>query len=313
MQTILGSNGAIGQELAKSLINYTSDIRLVSRNPKKINATDQLMKADLTQRDAVFNAIEGSKIAYLCVGLKYDIKVWQKDWPVLMRNVLDACHKYNCKLVFIDNVYAIDPAHIGHITEESPMNPVSKKGLVRKEINEMILGGIQNGKVQAIIARCADYFGPYPELSLVMISTYSNFIKGKKAQWMGNPKMPHTYTYTADAGKGLAILGNTPGAYNQIWNLPTEKRGFTGEDWVNLVSKEMGKSNKYSTLGNGMMGFLSLFVPILRELKEMAYQFNSPYYLDSSKFEKSFNIKATPYEEAMHNSIVSLTANNHQV
>lgn len=36
MQTILGSSGQIGQELAKELYkNYTHDIRLVSRNPRK--------------------------------------------------------------------------------------------------------------------------------------------------------------------------------------------------------------------------------------------------------------------------------------
>lgn len=34
MQTILGAGGSIGTELAKELINYTKDIRLVSRNPK---------------------------------------------------------------------------------------------------------------------------------------------------------------------------------------------------------------------------------------------------------------------------------------
>lgn len=36
MQTILGSGGAIGIELAKALKEFTSEIKLVSRNPKKI-------------------------------------------------------------------------------------------------------------------------------------------------------------------------------------------------------------------------------------------------------------------------------------
>jgi uncharacterized protein YbjT (DUF2867 family) len=36
MQTILGANGIIGEELAKELRNnYTQEIRLVGRNPKK--------------------------------------------------------------------------------------------------------------------------------------------------------------------------------------------------------------------------------------------------------------------------------------
>lgn len=46
-QTILGAGGAIGIELAKALTAYTTDIRLVGRNPKKVNTTDQLFQADL--------------------------------------------------------------------------------------------------------------------------------------------------------------------------------------------------------------------------------------------------------------------------
>ena len=61
-QTILGAGGAIGIELAKALTAYTSDIRLVNRNPKKVNQTDSLFPADLSKKSEVFKAIEGSAI-----------------------------------------------------------------------------------------------------------------------------------------------------------------------------------------------------------------------------------------------------------
>lgn len=35
MQTILGAGGVAGTMLAKQLINFTKEIRLVSRNPQK--------------------------------------------------------------------------------------------------------------------------------------------------------------------------------------------------------------------------------------------------------------------------------------
>ena len=50
MQTILGAGGPIGIELAKALTAYTSKIRLVNRNPVKVNETDQLLAADLSDR-----------------------------------------------------------------------------------------------------------------------------------------------------------------------------------------------------------------------------------------------------------------------
>lgn len=101
MQTILGSGGAIGTELAKFLPEYTDKIRLVSRNPKSINGNEELFKADLQNQSEVDSAVKDSEIVYLTVGLQYNIKIWQSVWPKIMRNVIDACKKNNSKLVFL--------------------------------------------------------------------------------------------------------------------------------------------------------------------------------------------------------------------
>lgn len=308
MQTILGSGGAIGTELAKGLVKYTTHIRLVSRNPVKVNDSDSLYTADLRNRQEVFDAIKGSEIVYLCVGLKYDLKTWQETWPQLMRSVLDACATHNCKLVFTDNVYAIGGNNVKHITEESPLSPTSKKGEIRAELNRMILDEIAAGKIQAIIARCADYYGPYPKQSVPMVVTYMNFIKGKKAQWLFNPEVKHTYTYTKDAGLALALLGNTPEAFGRIWNLPTAKPGLTGVEWVKLVAAEMGKSTRFTVVPAWLVKVLGFFIPVMRELHEMRYQFDREYVLDSTAFEKQFHFTPTPYEAGIKETIRVLTS-----
>ena len=105
MQTILGAGGVIGRLLAGELTAYTNDIRLVSRNPKKVNEGDQLMKADLMNPDSVMEALTDTEVAYLTVGLPYRIDIWQEKWPQIMRNVLNACKKHQSKLVFFDNIY----------------------------------------------------------------------------------------------------------------------------------------------------------------------------------------------------------------
>jgi putative NADH-flavin reductase len=64
-QTILGAGGAIGTELAKALKNYSNDFRLVSRNPKKINSDDELIRADLSDASQVEKSVEGSGIVYI--------------------------------------------------------------------------------------------------------------------------------------------------------------------------------------------------------------------------------------------------------
>jgi len=106
MQTILGSSGIIGTEVAKALYkSYTTDIRLVSRNPKNVHPTDQLFRADLLDRDQVRHAVKGSEVVYLTAGIQYNAKIWAEKWPVIMQNVIEACKEQKAKLVFFDNVY----------------------------------------------------------------------------------------------------------------------------------------------------------------------------------------------------------------
>lgn len=300
MQTILGSSGSIGFELAKNLKNYTSNIRLVSRNPIKVNPTDQLLSVDLTSREGVFKAIYGSEITYITIGFPYKTKVWRQNWIPFIRNVIDACLEYNVKLVLFDNVYSIGGDNVNHITESSPISPISKKGEIRAEVNKMILESVKKDNLNALIARAPDFFGGTSrQNSLIMNLVYNNLLKGKKAQWLSNAKVIHTIGYVPDLAKGTAILGNTPQAYNQIWNLPTDAQKLTGEEWIHLFAKEIKTSNAYNVLPNWMLKSLGIFVPLMKELSEMNYQFDRDYFFDSSKFNNYFNFKPTSNLEAV--------------
>ncbi|XZF16650.1 NAD-dependent epimerase/dehydratase family protein [Chitinophagaceae bacterium MMS25-I14] len=296
MQTILGAGGAIGSLLANELRNYTSEIRLVSRNPKKVNDTDILFPADITQRDNVFKAVEGSEVVYLVAGFEYNINTWRSIWPELIRNVIDACAQYNAKLVFFDNVYMYDINAIGHMTETSPMNPPSRKGQVRKQLVDMIFEAVHAGRIHALIARAADFYGPgISGTSILQETIYKNLKAGKKAQLLAAADKVHTYTFTPDAARATALLGNTPDTWDQVWHLPTDQQQLTGKDWVAMFAKEMNVPGKYMIVPKWMVGIIGWFMPVMKEMHEMLYQNDRDYVFDSSKFEKRFNIKATPY------------------
>jgi nucleoside-diphosphate-sugar epimerase len=307
-QTILGAGGAIGSELAKALTSYTTAIRLVSRNPKKINPTDELLSADLLDKQQVDKAVEGSQVVYLTVGLDYNTRLWQAMWVPLMRNVIDACVKHDCKLVFFDNVYAIGGDSVKHITEETPICPTSKKGEVRAEVDRLLLEAVDKRNLKAIIARAPDFFSDIKDKSLLMNLVYDNLSEGKKAQWFCNAKVVHTTGYTPDLAKGTALLGNTNDAYNQIWNLPVDSERITGEQWINLFAREMNTSNRYQVLPAWGMRALGLFVPILREMYEMRYQYDMDYYFDSSKFNTAFGYTPTTNAQAVKQTVERLRA-----
>ncbi len=302
LHTILGANGTIATELIPILQSSGEKIRLVSRNPKKIDGTE-IIAADVLNREQVFQAVKGSDIVYLLVGLQYSIKVWRTSWPAIMRNTIDACKTYNAKLVFFDNVYMYGKVK-GKMTESTPFNPCSEKGKVRAEIDEMLLKEMKSGSLKAIIAKAADFYGPRAtNTSGPYIMIFDRLKKGKSAQCFMNANQIHTYTFTPDAARGLYMLAITESAYGQTWHLPSALPAITVNDFITIAAKYMNVKAKVQVLPKWLVSIVGLFVPIMKEMNEMLYQNEFPYEFDSSKFEKAFQFKPTSYEEGIRQTV----------
>lgn len=306
MQTILGSGGAIGVELAKALKAYTSDIRLVSRNPVKVNDSDELVSADVTVKKELEKAVIGSDVVYVTVGFPYSHKVWAEKWPKFIANLITACKENDCKLVFFDNIYMYDQDHLDGMTEDTPINPPSKKGVVRAQIVKQIIDEVQAGNLKALIARSADFYGPSIQNTSVLAETvFTPLSKGKKANWLGSVHFKHSFTYTPDAGKATALLGNTDEAYGEVWHLPTAPDPMTGKEWIETTAQKMNVKPKYQVAPKFLVRIMGLFMPIMRESVEMMYQYDQDYVFDSSKFENKFNFTPTPYIKGIEQIIAS--------
>jgi nucleoside-diphosphate-sugar epimerase len=297
--TILGSNGGAGTELAKALKQYTDNIRQVSRHPAAVNAGDELFPADLTVREEVFKAVEGSGTVYLVAGFQYNLKVWQATWPKLMRDVIDACKEYKAKLVFFDNIYMYDKDHLNGMDEDTPIRPPSRKGKIRAEIAKMIMDEAAAGTLTALIARSADFYGSGLKTSMLTETVFKPLSLGKMASWLGPVHFKHSFTYVPDAAKATALLGITPDAYGQVWHLPTARDPMTGKQWVEAIAAAMGKKPKYMATPKFIVRIFGLFMPVMKELVEMFYQYDRDYVFDSRKFEQRFNFKPTPYAEGI--------------
>lgn len=304
MQTILGSGGIVATELARNLKDYTNQIRLVSRNPKKVNESDELFQADLTNPDEVTRAVKGSEVVYITVGFPYSAKEWQRLWPPFIRSVISACQEHKAKLVFFDNIYMYDPDHLDGMTEETQVNPRSKKGRVRAEIAGSIMESVRTGKIEALIARCADYYGPGIERNSILNETVIKpLAQGKKANWLGSLNCKHSFTYTPDAGKATALLGNTETAFGLVWHLPTAKNPPTGRQWVEMVAERLGTEPKVQMAPKWMVGMIGWLNPIMKELHEMVYQYDRAYEFNSDKFEKAFGYSPVSYIEGLKETI----------
>lgn len=298
-QTILGAGGDIGRLLAQELSFYTKDIQLVSRNPQKINPTDVCTPVDLMDSNQVVGCLEESAVAYLTVGLKYSSKIWQKQWPIIMDNVIDACVASGCKLVFFDNIYMYAPDGLQHMKEDCLHRPSSKKGKVRKALNEKLKEAREKRGLEYLIARSADFYGPGAKNGVLNVSVIESFNRGKMGFWQIRTDKVHSMTYTLDAARATALLGNTPSAFGQVWHLPTSAQLWTVDHFISEMEKQTGRKARVYVLKKWMMKGIGFFVPLVKELYEMSYQYDRDYFFDSQKFQDAFEFCVTPYEEGV--------------
>jgi nucleoside-diphosphate-sugar epimerase len=164
----------------------------------------------------------------------------------------------------------------------------------------MLMDEVERGRLTALIARSADFLGPTN--SIITETVYKNLSQGKKADWFASTSKLHSYTFTPDAAKATALLGNTPDAYNQVWHLPTAAP-LKGKQWVELFAKEMGVKPQVRAVPLWLIKAMGFFTPMMKELYEMGYQYDRDYVFKSTKFEKRFGIKPTPPDEAVRTVI----------
>jgi nucleoside-diphosphate-sugar epimerase len=298
MQTILGAGGVIGRELSRHLPRYTDRIQQVSRSPRRVHPTDEKVSADLRIAGDMNRAVAGSEVAYLTVGLEYDTEVWERDWPRIMDNALEACIRHGSKLVFFDNVYAYGLVD-GPMTEETPFNPRSRKGEIRARIATTLLEAMAAGEVEGMIVRAADFYGPGAESSFTHAMVFQRIRDGQAPRWLGNPKAFHTFTFTPDAGRCLALLGNSAEAYGQTWHALSHPDRITGGGFVRLACEVARVTYQLQVPPRWLLGVMAWFNPIVRENQEMMYQFEHDYIFDSSKVQEAFDLQPVEYRRGL--------------
>lgn len=308
LHTVLGASGAVGQAVIAELQTRKLPIRAVSRS---VHIADvENVQANLLNPGEAKQAIQGSGYVYLCVGLPYDSKVWQRDWPILIQTVIEACAATDARLIFLDNVYMYGPAPLTVPFDETHSQaPTSKKGQVRKTTADLLLSAMESGTVKALIGRSADFYGPGAVFSPFYISFLERMLAGKAPQSIAVPNVTHTYAHVGDNGKALVALALDEKAYGQTWHLPVGPP-ITVEAMTGLFNQALGSNHRVSFLPNWLRGILSLFIQPLREMKEMMYQYDTPYVMNSQKFLAHFpDFEVTSYEQGVREMIDSFQKN----
>jgi len=290
---ILGAGGAVANVLCRELTAAGASVRLVSRSEREVAGAESVA-ADLLDPASVHNAIDEGSTVYLLAGLPYRAAIWREQWPRIMRNTIDAVASRGARLIFFDNVYMYGRVD-GVMTEETPIQPASRKGEVRARIASDLLDAARSGRIKASIARSADFYGTDAKTSVPNLLVFQPLAQGKKAQWLANADVPHSFTYIPDAARALPLMAGAEDSWGEVWHLPTAAPPWSGRELVAAAARALNVEPRLMVLRPWMLRLAGIFNGDIRESVEMLYQSALPYQFDSSKFERRFGVQPTPY------------------
>jgi nucleoside-diphosphate-sugar epimerase len=286
------------------LVKRGETVRMVNLSGKMAEAPAgvEVLAADLYDPARVKEVTRGTKVVYQCSQPKYT--EWVEKFPVLQKSIIDGLTGSNAKLVLVENLYMYGDVNGVPQTENLPHHAHTRKGKIRSEISKAAFEAYKAGKVKVTSGRGSDFFGPWGLTTAVMGGrTFYPMLAGKPAQLIGNIDVAHTHTYIPDFGKALLILGESSEADGQTWHVPNDNPRVTQREMVSMIALEMGIEPKLSVMGKTMLQIGGLFIPEAKETVEMLYEFDQPFIVDSSKFEKTFGVKATPMQQAIQETV----------
>lgn len=296
VHVVLGA-GQIGIRVARLLVARGFRVRLVNRSgpAAAVPAGVEVVAGDITDHAFAARAAAGAAVVYDCMNPPYH------RWPELLlplaSGALRAASDAGARLVALDCLYMYGRPS-GPITEDSPLEPCSKKGALRVALGELRLAAHRRGDVRLTIGRASDFFGSDLPFSNFSERFWQRVRAGKAAECMGDPDMPHSYTYVEDIARALVTLGERDEALGRVWHLPTPPAESTRALNARL-GRVVGIDIETVRVPRLVLRALGVFSPLMREIHEMAYQWDVPFVLDDARFRETFGYGATPIDDAV--------------
>jgi nucleoside-diphosphate-sugar epimerase len=292
--------GPLGKSVMRELVKNGKQVRMINRSGKAdLPAGVELAAGDASDAEAAKKLAKGAAVIYQCAQPPYT--KWNELFPALQASILQAAASQGAKLVIGENLYMYGEV-TGKIHEELPYRAVTRKGKVRAEMAAAALEAHRDGKVRVAIGRGSDFFGPYVLDSTMGERIFLPALQGKTASAIGSLDQPHSYTYIDDFGRAMVLLGEREEALGQAWHIPNPQT-ITQRQFIQMIFDEVGKPAKMSGMGALMMRLGGIFIAEARESVEMMYEFEKPFIVDHSKFQRTFEFQPTPLRQAIQQTV----------
>ncbi len=299
MVSVILGYGPVGRELARQFSERGEVYRVVQRHgPQDLPPGGEFRAADVRDAQALRAACAGARALICALGFPYDSRLWAQAWPAAMANMLDVCAETRARFVFADNLYMYGP-QTAPLSEDMPLTDYGRKPALRAKITRLWQEAHGAGRVEAVAVRASDFYGANAATSVLWELGVKRLAAGRSALVPYCPDHPHDYTYIADFARALRDLRDAPTeCYGQAWHVPNAPTRSL-RDLLSEAAALLGVAPRVNILPRPIAGLVGLINRPLYELREMSFQTDRPYLVDSGKFTRRFGWRTTPFAEGL--------------
>jgi nucleoside-diphosphate-sugar epimerase len=294
---VVFGTGQVGRPLVEGLVARGHEVVAVNRSGRGTVAGARAIGGDATDPSFTTAACAGADVVYFCLNATHYDR-WTEEFPPLQAGVLAGAARAGARLVVLDNLYAYGPPHGRRLVETMPPHPTSAKAAARAAMSQELLAAHAAGRVEVVIGRASDYFGPGATRSALGETVFRRALDGRAAQVMGDPDQPHSYSFVRDVAEGLITLGTAPGGAGPVWHLPVAEPRTT-RAVVETLYELTGRKPRVLAVGGTVLRAIGMVKPELREYRHTLYQFTDPWVVDDGKFRAAFGDRSTPLPDAL--------------
>jgi len=278
--------GPVGREVARLLVAEGHSVRLISRTGMGIPG-DGVENVHLDARDgeALARISSSAEAIFMCAMAPYTR--WPTDFPPIMDGVLTAAKRVGARLLIAGNVYGYGEQARSTLTPDLPLAPTSIKGRVRVA---MWRSALSSG-VPVIEVRASDYLGQGAG-SLFTLAGLPSLLAGNEVVLPGDMEVPHAWTFTKDVARTLVAASRYSGDWGRAFHVPSWHVSVRG--LVHRFSISLGViMPDLRSLSLRQVSVLAQEDELMREIGEIYYLLEKPYFLDATDTERLLGVVAS--------------------
>jgi len=287
--------GPVGAALARLLAERGDDVRVVTRSgsgPQHERITHVAADA-ATPR--LTDIAAGATVIHSCVGLPY--QRWASDWPSMAASILAAAERTGAVLTIVSNLYGYGPVDVP-MTEDLPLAATGTKGRVRAHVWQEALAAHRDGRARVVEVRGSDYLCPGPG-SQLGDRVVPRLLAGRRVAVLRSADTPHTWTSPDDVARLLVVVASDERAWGRAWHVPSNAPRTQREVVADLCRAAGVPPVAVVEHPALLIRALGLVNPLVREVREVAYQVERPFVLDSSAATSTFGLEPTPWADML--------------